>query len=36
VSAVAWVPLAKVAEWLAYVDERRLLDDVATLLTDAT
>jgi ADP-ribose pyrophosphatase YjhB (NUDIX family) len=36
VSAVAWVPLAEVAERLAYADERRLLDDVATLLTDAT
>jgi ADP-ribose pyrophosphatase YjhB (NUDIX family) len=36
VSAVAWVPLADVAERLAYADERRLLDEVAALLADAT
>ncbi|SNQ51441.1 ADP-ribose pyrophosphatase [Frankia canadensis] len=32
VDAVAWVPLAEVADRLAYVDERRLLDEVPIVL----
>ncbi len=34
VSEVAWVPLAEVAERLAYADERRLLDRVPDLLAE--
>ena len=34
VSEVAWVPLEKVAERLAYADERRLLDRVPDLLAE--
>ena len=34
VSEVAWVPLAEVAERLAYADERRLLDRVPSLLAE--
>ena len=34
VSEVAWVPLAEVAERLAYADERRLLDRVPALLPE--
>jgi ADP-ribose pyrophosphatase YjhB (NUDIX family) len=32
VDAVAWVPLAEVADRLAYADERRLLDEVPVVL----
>jgi len=35
VAEVAWVPLERVSEWLAYADERRLLDGVPRLLTGA-
>ncbi len=35
VAEVAWVPLADVADRLAYADERRLLDRVADLLADS-
>jgi 8-oxo-dGTP pyrophosphatase MutT (NUDIX family) len=33
VSEVAWVPVAEIAERLAYADERRLLDKVPALLS---
>jgi ADP-ribose pyrophosphatase YjhB (NUDIX family) len=36
VSEVAWVPLAEVASRLRYADERRLLDQVTSALTDPT
>ncbi|HVE74381.1 MAG TPA: NUDIX hydrolase [Mycobacteriales bacterium] len=35
VCEVAWVPLAEVAERLAYADERRLLDRVPVLLAES-
>jgi ADP-ribose pyrophosphatase YjhB (NUDIX family) len=35
VSEVAWVPLAEVSRCLAYVDERRLVDEVPALLADS-
>jgi 8-oxo-dGTP pyrophosphatase MutT (NUDIX family) len=35
VSDVAWVPLAQIAERLAYADERRLVEKVTDLLADS-
>jgi 8-oxo-dGTP pyrophosphatase MutT (NUDIX family) len=32
VAEVAWIPLQRASEWLAYADERRLLDSVSRLL----
>ncbi|MBE3204328.1 NUDIX hydrolase [Frankia sp. CH37] len=36
VEEVAWVPLAEVADRLAYADERRLLDEIPTILAEAS
>ena len=35
VSEVAWVPMAQIAERLAYADERRLVERVTDLLADS-
>ena len=35
VSEVAWVPLADLSAWLAYADERRLVQRAVTMLADS-